>query len=56
MSLLEVRDLTTSFRTGGGEVTAVENLSYSLEKGEILGNCAFDPLRFHVGVTMLAPG
>jgi oligopeptide/dipeptide ABC transporter ATP-binding protein len=37
MSLLEVRDLTTSFRTGGGEVTAVENLSFSLEKGEILG-------------------
>ena len=37
MSLLEVRDLTTSFQTGGGEVTAVENVSFSLEKGEILG-------------------
>ena len=37
MSLLQVSDLTTSFRTGGGEVTAVENLSFSLEKGEILG-------------------
>ncbi|HEY1410540.1 MAG TPA: ABC transporter ATP-binding protein, partial [Rhodopila sp.] len=37
MSLLEVRDLTTSFQTGGGEVTAVENISFSLEKGEILG-------------------
>jgi oligopeptide/dipeptide ABC transporter ATP-binding protein len=37
MSLLEVSDLTTSFQTGGGEVTAVENLSFSLQKGEILG-------------------
>jgi peptide/nickel transport system ATP-binding protein/oligopeptide transport system ATP-binding protein len=37
MSLLEVRDLTTSFQTGGGEVTAIENVSFSLEKGEILG-------------------
>ncbi|MDR3531088.1 MAG: ABC transporter ATP-binding protein [Rhodopila sp.] len=37
MSLLDVRDLTTSFQTGGGEVTAIENVSFSLEKGEILG-------------------
>jgi oligopeptide/dipeptide ABC transporter ATP-binding protein len=37
MSLLEVRDLTTSFRTGGGEVTAIETVSFSLERGEILG-------------------
>jgi len=37
MSLLEVTDLTTSFQTSGGEVTAVENISFSLEKGEILG-------------------
>ena len=37
MTLLEVRDLTTSFQTGSGEVTAVENVSFSLEKGEILG-------------------
>jgi oligopeptide/dipeptide ABC transporter ATP-binding protein len=37
MSLLDVRDLTTSFRTGSGEVTAIENVSFSLEKGEILG-------------------
>jgi oligopeptide/dipeptide ABC transporter ATP-binding protein len=37
MSLLDVRDLTTSFRTGSGEVTAIENLTFSLEKGEILG-------------------
>ena len=37
MSLLEVRDLTTSFQTGGGEVTAIENVSFSLDKGEILG-------------------
>jgi peptide/nickel transport system ATP-binding protein/oligopeptide transport system ATP-binding protein len=37
VSLLEVRDLTTAFRTGSGEVTAIENVSFSLEKGEILG-------------------
>jgi peptide/nickel transport system ATP-binding protein/oligopeptide transport system ATP-binding protein len=37
MSLLEVRDVTTSFRTGSGEVTAIEEVSFSLEKGEILG-------------------
>ncbi|HEY5084639.1 MAG TPA: ABC transporter ATP-binding protein, partial [Rhizomicrobium sp.] len=37
MSLLEVRDLTAAFRTGSGEVTAIENVSFTLEKGEILG-------------------
>ena len=37
MTLLEVRNLTTSFRTSGGEVTAVEDVSFTLEKGEILG-------------------
>jgi oligopeptide/dipeptide ABC transporter ATP-binding protein len=37
VSLLEVRDLTTAFRTGSGEVTAIENVSFSLEKGEVLG-------------------
>jgi oligopeptide/dipeptide ABC transporter ATP-binding protein len=37
MSLLQVNDLTTAFRTGSGEVTAIENVSFSLEKGEILG-------------------
>jgi oligopeptide/dipeptide ABC transporter ATP-binding protein len=37
MSLLEVRDVTTSFRTGSGEVTAIEEVSFSLERGEILG-------------------
>jgi oligopeptide/dipeptide ABC transporter ATP-binding protein len=37
MNLLEVSDLTTSFQTGGGEVTAIENVSFSLQAGEILG-------------------
>jgi oligopeptide/dipeptide ABC transporter ATP-binding protein len=37
MSLLEVRGLSTSFQTGSGEVTAIEDISFSLEKGEILG-------------------
>jgi oligopeptide/dipeptide ABC transporter ATP-binding protein len=37
MTLLQVTDLTTAFRTGSGQVTAIENVSFSLEKGEILG-------------------
>ncbi len=37
MSLLDVRNLTTSFRTSSGEVTAIEDVSFTLEKGEILG-------------------
>jgi len=37
MSLLEVRGLTTAFETARGEITAVEEVSFSLDKGEILG-------------------
>jgi oligopeptide/dipeptide ABC transporter ATP-binding protein len=37
VSLLEVQSLSTSFRTAGGEVTAIEDVSFTLEKGEILG-------------------
>jgi peptide/nickel transport system ATP-binding protein/oligopeptide transport system ATP-binding protein len=37
MSLLTVSDLTVSFQTGGGEATAIENVSFCVEKGEILG-------------------
>lgn len=37
MSLLEVKDLHTSFFTGAGEVKAVNGLSFSLEKGKVLG-------------------
>ncbi len=37
MSLLEVRDLHTSFFTPAGEVKAVNGLSFSLEKGKVLG-------------------
>ncbi len=37
MSLLEVRNLTTAFATERGEVTAIEDVSFSLEAGEILG-------------------
>ena len=37
MSLLEVRDLTTAFRTERGEVTAIEAVSFDLDAGEILG-------------------
>jgi oligopeptide/dipeptide ABC transporter ATP-binding protein len=37
MSLLEVRGLTTAFRTERGEITAVEDISFDLDEGEILG-------------------
>ena len=37
MSLLEVRDLHTSFFTDAGEVRAVNGVSFELERGKILG-------------------
>lgn len=37
MALLEVENLTTRFYTRNGVVTAVDNVSFSVDKGEILG-------------------
>lgn len=37
MSLLEVKNLTTRFYTRNGVVTAVDDVSFSVDKGEILG-------------------
>ena len=37
MSLLEVSNLTTAFATSRGEITAVEDVSFTLDEGEILG-------------------
>lgn len=37
MSLLDVRDLYTSFITDAGEVKAVNGVSFTLEKGKVLG-------------------
>ena len=37
MSLLEVRNLTTAFKTESGEVTAIEEIGFDLNEGEILG-------------------
>jgi len=37
MSILEVKNLTTEFQLKGGSVQVVSNLSYTVEKGEILG-------------------
>ena len=37
MSMLEVKDLHTSFFTPSGEVKAVNGLSFNLEKGKVLG-------------------
>jgi peptide/nickel transport system ATP-binding protein/oligopeptide transport system ATP-binding protein len=34
---LEVRNLTTAFRTERGEITAIEDVSFDLDEGEILG-------------------
>jgi peptide/nickel transport system ATP-binding protein/oligopeptide transport system ATP-binding protein len=35
--LLDVQGLTTAFMTGRGEITAIEDVSFSLKEGEILG-------------------
>jgi oligopeptide/dipeptide ABC transporter ATP-binding protein len=37
MRLLEVTNLTTAFGTARGEITAIEDVSFSLDEGEILG-------------------
>ena len=37
MSLLEVRNLTTAFQTARGEITAMEDVTFDLNEGEILG-------------------
>ncbi|HWX49214.1 MAG TPA: ABC transporter ATP-binding protein [Roseomonas sp.] len=37
MSLLEIQGLTTAFRTERGEINAVEDISFKLDEGEILG-------------------
>ena len=37
MSLLEVRGLATTFQTGRGEISAIEDVSFDLDEGEILG-------------------
>ena len=36
-SLLEVRDLVTAFDTDAGQVTAVDGVSFTVEKGKTLG-------------------
>ena len=37
MTLLDVQGLTTAFMAGRGEITAIEEVSFSLKEGEILG-------------------
>ncbi|HWP79076.1 MAG TPA: ABC transporter ATP-binding protein [Candidatus Acidoferrum sp.] len=37
MSLLEIKDLCTSFFTPSGEVKAVDGISFSLDRGQVLG-------------------
>ena len=37
MPVLDVRDLKTVFRTRGGEVHAVNSVSFDLKPGELLG-------------------
>ena len=35
--VLDVKDLKTVFRTRGGEVHAVNNVSFTIKPGELLG-------------------
>ena len=35
--LLEVRDLSVTFRTDGGTVNAVDGVSFTVDPGEVLG-------------------
>jgi peptide/nickel transport system ATP-binding protein/oligopeptide transport system ATP-binding protein len=37
VTLLHVQGLSTAFMTGRGEITAIEDVSFSLKEGEILG-------------------
>ena len=37
MNILEVKNVTTKLKTDRGEITAVDRVSFSLGKGEILG-------------------
>ena len=37
MALLEVKNLCTTFKTRAGDVHAVDNVSFTLERGEVLG-------------------
>jgi len=37
VTLLDVQGLTTAFMTGRGEITAIEDVSFALKEGEILG-------------------
>ena len=37
MALLEVKNLTTSFKTPQGKVQAVRDVSFELNEGEVLG-------------------
>ena len=37
MSLLEINNLVTSFKTEQGKVQAVRGISFSVEAGEIVG-------------------
>lgn len=39
MEFIEVKNLTKKYVSGNIEVTAVDDISFEIKKGEIVGNC-----------------
>ena len=54
--LIDVENLTLQFDTDEGRITAVDNVSFSLEAGEVMGHPRSDSPHFGEGVCVRFPG